>query len=129
MANERNLKKGNPSTQIRSGREAVEKGKKGGQQSGKVRREKRLLKDCMLDLLDLNVSSQKQWNKLSKMGIDPENIDNRTLLTVALFQKAVEYGDVNAFKEIRNLIGESTNEEDAAIKKLDEVLGKIKGNI
>ena len=63
------------------------------------------------------------------MGIDPENIDNRTLLTVALFNRAVDFGDVNAFKEIRNLIGESNNEEDTAIKKLDEVLGKIKGNI
>lgn len=123
MANEKNLKP------IRSVSEAREKGKKGGKKSGKVRREKRLLKDCMIDLLDLNVSSQKQWNKLSKMGIDPENIDNRTLLTVALFQKAVDYGDVNAFKEIRNLIGESVNEEDEAIKKLNEVLGKIEGNI
>ena len=123
MANEKNLKP------IRSVKEAREKGKKGGQQSGKVRREKRLLKDCMLDLLDLTVSSQKQWNKLSKMGIDPENIDNRTLLTVSLFMKAVGTGDVSAFKEIRNLIGESVNDEDEAIKKLDEVLGKIEGNI
>jgi len=42
---------------------------------------------------------------LSQMGIDPENIDNRSLLTVGLFMKAAS-GDVAAFKEIRNLIGE-----------------------
>lgn len=123
LANENNLKP------VRSKSEARERGKKGGQKSAKVRREKKLLKDCMLDLLNLDVSNQKQWNKLSKMGIDPNDINNRTLLTVALFQKAVEAGDVNAFKEICNLIGESTNEEDAALNKLDEVLEMIKGNI
>ena len=85
----------------------MKNGQKGGKESGKSRREKKLLKDCMLDLLDLDVTDRKKWNKLSKMGIDPEDIDNRTLLTVALFQRAVELGDVNAFKEIRNLIGET----------------------
>ena len=125
MANEKNLIPIKTLTK----EEAKRRGANGGKKSAKKRKERRLLKECMLDLLKLDVSSQKQWNKLSKMGIDPENIDNRTLLTVALFNRAVDFGDVNAFKEIRNLIGESNNEEDTAIKKLDEVLGKIKGNI
>ena len=103
MANEKNL------IPIRTESEAREKGKNGGIKSGESRRKKKLLKDCMIDLLELPVANTKQWNKLSKMGIDPEEIDNRTLLTVSLFMKAVETGDVSAFKEIRNLIGEEKN--------------------
>jgi len=39
MANNDNLKKGNPATEFSSGREAVEKGKKGGKKSAEVRAE------------------------------------------------------------------------------------------
>lgn len=117
MANEKNLKP------VRTKREARERGKKGGQKSGEVRREKRLLKDCMNDLLDLPVNDTKKWNKLSRMGIDAENIDNRALLTASLFMKAVECGDVAAFKEIRDLIGEKGDSVDsnAAVRIIDDI--------
>lgn len=95
---------------------------KGGKKSGESRRKKKLLKDCMIDLLDLPVSNGKLWNKLSRMGINPEEIDNRSLLTVSLFMKAVESGDVAAFKEIRNLIG-----EDKATDGNGEIEKLIKG--
>lgn len=121
MANEKNLKP------VRTKSEARERGKKGGEKSGQVRREKKLLKDCMLDLLKLPVADSKNFNKLIKMGLDPEEIDNRSLLTVALFKKAVECGDVNAFKEIRNLIGEDKTDNEDVMNKLDDVLGMIKG--
>ena len=124
MANEKNLiqnKKRTPS-------ERRENAKKAGQASGKARREKKLLKDCMLDLLKLPVAESKNFNKLIMMGLDPEEIDNRSLLTVALFKKAIECGDVNAFKEIRNLIGEDKTDNEDVMKKLDEVLGMIKGD-
>lgn len=49
MANTDNLKKGNPETYFRSGREAVENGKKGGKASGKARRENRLIKEAILE--------------------------------------------------------------------------------
>ena len=100
MANEKNLKP------VRTKSEARARGSKGGKKSGESRRKKKLLKDCMIDLLELPVTNTKTWNKLSRMGIDPNDIDNRSLLTVSLFMKAVECGDVAAFKEIRNLIGE-----------------------
>ena len=75
----------------------------------------------MIDLLNLPVSNTKQWNKLSKMGINPEEIDNRSLLTVSLFLKAVETGDVSAFKEIRDLIGERGEESNSGdLEKLIE---------
>ncbi len=108
MANEKNLI---PLSE-RSPSELRQMRQKGGHRSGEVRRNKKLLKECMLNLLDLPVSNTKQWNKLSKMGINPEEIDNRSLLTVSLFLKAVETGDVSAFKEIRDLIGERGEEND-----------------
>ena len=125
MANEKNLIQNSKRTPS----ERRENAKKAGKASGKARRNKKLLKDCMLDLLDLPVSQQKQWNKLARMGIDPEDIDNRALLTTALFMRAVETGDVSAFKEIRDLIGENNKNTDDDINKLDEVLAKIGGNI
>lgn len=120
MANEKNLIPANK----RSLNEARENGRKGGKRSGESRRKKKLLKDCMLDLLELPVANTKQWNRLSKMGIDPEEIDNRTLLTVSLFMKAVETGDVSAFKEIRNLIGEDGNKNDSG--DLDRLIEGLK---
>lgn len=122
MANEKNLI---PNSK-RTPSELREITKKGGKKSGEARRKKKLLKECMLDLLDLPVANAKQWNRLSKIGIDPEEIDNRSLLTVSLFLKAVETGDVSAFKEIRNLIGEEGNDNDNGdLDKLIEGFGEL----
>lgn len=49
MANTDNLKRGNPDTQFRSGREAVENGRQGGKRSGEVRRENKLIRDRILE--------------------------------------------------------------------------------
>lgn len=125
MANEKNLIR----NQERTPSERRENAKKAGVASGKARRKKKLLKDCMLDLLNLPVAKSKDFNRLAKMGLNIEDMDNRALLTAALFSKAVEFGDVAAFKEIRDLIGESGQQSDESLKKLDEVLDKIEGNI
>ena len=124
MANEKNLKP----IKTLSKEEAKKRGSKGGKKSGEVRRQKRLLKDCMLELLELPVTDTKSWNKLSKLGIDIEKIDNRALLVASLFKKAVDFGDVQAFKEIRNLIGEDGDEsknEDKIADKLKEVFSNV----
>lgn len=115
MANEKNLKP----IKTLSKEEAKKRGSKGGKKSAESRRNKKLLKDCMLDLLSLPVKDTEDWNALSCMGIDPKDINNRSLLTVALFMKAVKHGDVSAFKEIRNLIGEDNpTDNNGEIEKL-----------
>lgn len=119
MANEKNLI---PQAHVLT----VEEQSAGGKKSGESRRARKLLKDCMLDLLDLGVTNRKDWNKLSRLGIDPKDIDNRALLTAALFTRAVKFGDVQAFREIKELIGENKADD---LSKLDEVLDKIEGNI
>ena len=49
MANTKNLKRGNPDTQFRTGREQVEIARKGGIKSGEVRRENKLIKDRIIE--------------------------------------------------------------------------------
>lgn len=124
MANEQNLK---PIHEL-STEEAKRRGRKGGKKSGEVRRKKRQMKDCMNLLLGLPVASTKDFNKLSRMGIPVEEIDNKMMLVVALFNRAVTLGDVAAVKEIRNIIGDDAASQDV-IDKLDDVLKKIKGGV
>lgn len=122
MANEKNLI---PNEQ-RTPSERRENAQKAGIASGEARRRKKLLKECMIELLDLPVSNHRHWNKLSKMGINPEDIDNKELLTVALFEKAVSSGDVAAFKEIRNLIGEDVQTDENG--QLEQLIEGLKTN-
>ena len=124
MANEQNLK---PIHEL-STEEAKRRGRKGGKKSGEVRRKKRQMKDCMNLLLELPVTSTKDFNKLSRMGIPVEEIDNKMMLVVALFNRAVTLGDVAAVKEIRSIIGDDAASQDV-IDKLDDVLKKIKGDV
>lgn len=110
LANEKNLV---PFTSEQSREEAVTNGRKGGVASGQAKRRRKLLKDSMNALLELPVSSTKEYNALIKMGIDIEDIDNSQLIVLALFNKA-KSGDVAAIKELRNLIGEDSAEDKSA---------------
>ena len=65
------------------------------------------LKDCMQQLLDMPVCEEEKQKKLVELGID-KGATNRTLLLASLFQKAVDNGDMAAFKEIKNLLDEET---------------------
>ena len=109
LANEKNLI---PYSE-RSENEARENGRKGGIASGESRRKRKLLKDSMNALLELPVSSTKEYNALIKMGIDIEDIDNSQLIVLALFNRA-KSGDIAAIKELRNLIGEDSAEDKSA---------------
>ena len=57
-------------------------------------------------LLDLPVASDGNYNALAAMGLESEDIDNRMLLTAALFQRAAKTGDPKAFREVRELLGD-----------------------
>jgi len=115
MANEKNLKP------VRSKSEARERGKKGGQKSGEVRRNKKLLKEHMELLLSLPTQKRSQIKAMRQMGIEEDEMDNKMALTVALFIKATS-GDVSAIKEIRNLIGEEESiSNDEVVNIIDDV--------
>ena len=81
----------------------------GGKASGEARRARKALKESMNALLDLPISNSRDFNKVAKLGIPLEDIDNSQLIVVALFNKA-KAGDITAIKELRSLIGEDTSD-------------------
>ena len=88
MANEKNLKP------IRTKSEAREKGKKGGIKSGKVRAQRKTLKDELLALLEVKVENKTIQEKIS----------------FSLIQEAFS-GNVKAFETIRDTIGEKPQDK------------------
>lgn len=89
----------------RSESEARENGQKGGKASGEARRKKKALKDCMKLLLSLPVTDNDSFDALAMMGVPNEDADNRMLMTLGLFRAAAA-GNVQAYREARELIGE-----------------------
>lgn len=124
MANEQNLK---PCEYKFTQEEA----KRGGVASGVARRRKKSLKEAADLFLSLPVADTKEWNKISKKGVDPEDIDNQMAIIVGLSMKAAK-GDSKAAKVLFDLLGEdasappeSKREEDALSKALREEAEKL----
>ena len=88
--------------------EARERGKKGGLASGKVRAEKKRLKEAVERVLSASYKNE-----------DGENLSGYELTAIALFDKA-RNGDVSAFNSIRDLIGEKpTDKVETTIKNTE----------
>ena len=113
MPNEKNLI---PMDQ-RSKSEARELGRNGGIASGISRRRKRSLKEAADLYLSLPVSDRKMWNKISRHGVDPEDIDNQMAMIIGLTMAATA-GDAKAAKVIVDLLGEDAHSEEAAVHPL-----------
>ena len=125
--------------------EAVKEGSKGGKVSGEVRRKKKEIREKMKTLLSFHPTADKR-EQLEALGIVPEDADNEMLLCVSLFQAAIS-GDTGAFDRVMQILGKDMGHEElalrkrelrlkekaasegdnAALAKLDEVLGKIEG--
>ena len=113
MPNEKNLI---PMDQ-RSKSEARELGQKGGIASGISRRRKRSLKEAADLYLSLPVSDRKMWNKISRRGVDPEDIDNQMAMIIGLTMAATA-GNAKAAKVIVDLLGEDAHSEEASVHPL-----------
>ena len=113
MPNEKNLI---PMDQ-RSKSEARELGRNGGIASGASRRRKRSLKEAADLYLSLPVSDRKMWNKISRRGVDPEDIDNQMAMIIGLTMAATA-GNAKAAKVIVDLLGEDAHSEEAAVHPL-----------
>lgn len=90
MGNQNNLI---PFTSDQSRDEAVKNGKKGGKKSGQVRRDKRMLRDCLEILLE------------KKIEIDDKQMTGMEAFALSAFQKALG-GDVKAMEFVRDSIGQ-----------------------
>lgn len=91
--NNGNLKRGNPDTQFRSGREAVENGRKGGRASG----------------ISRSFRSAVKKRLKSSPELFPEIID-------MLITKTLD-GDLKAFELLLELAGESPKQMEISLKK------------
>lgn len=89
----------------------------GGISSGVSRRRKRSLKEAADLYLSLPVSDRKMWNKISRRGVDPEDIDNQMAMIIGLTIAATA-GDAKAAKVIVDLLGEDSHSEEAAVHPL-----------
>ena len=113
MPNEKNL----IPMDRRSQSEARELGRNGGIASGVSRRRKRSLKEAADLYLSLPVSDRKMWNKISRRGVDPEDIDNQMAMIIGLTIAATA-GDAKAAKVIVDLLGEDAHSEEASVHPL-----------
>lgn len=100
MANEKNLKTLSPS-------EARELGRKGGIASGKKRKEQKLLKDTLLELLTLPAtkSTPKDISDAAALSELKSGLTVQEEIAVALVKKA-KNGDLRAIELLRDTIGQ-----------------------
>lgn len=73
---------------------AAEFGRRGGKQSGKVRRDKKMLRDCIEILLEQKI--------VTRQG---KKVTGAEALTATLFREALE-GDTRAFEVLRDTAGQ-----------------------
>lgn len=125
MANEQNLIRGIP-TQFKSGEQAANAGRKGGIASGAARRRKRSLREAADLYLSLPVSGARNWNKIAREGVDPEDIDNQMAIIVGL-SKMAALGDARAAKVLFDLLGDDAGGNEQAngiLSSISDVLSR-----
>lgn len=110
----------------RSESEVREINSKGGKKSGEIRRRKAAMKTAMKQLLSLPVSDIETWNKLSEMGIEPEQMDNQTALLAAVLAKGIKTGDFRTMQAVASLIGEDNEAERLKLQKKQVTLQEKK---
>lgn len=111
----------------RSPEEVRAMGKKGGIASGVARRRKRALKEAADLYLSLPVSDRRTWNRLSRRGIDPDDIDNQ-MLVIAGLTDAAACGDAKAAAVLFKALGEDVPPGEANEDQLREAK-KLLGGI
>lgn len=103
----------------------VEEASKGGQNSGKARREKKTIQKILADYLDNDVQSNKSLKKIADTaGITGEQ-SIKELVTAVCILNTLKKGDVDKLSSIMGLLGESVEKEDTN-KDVEETLAVIK---
>ena len=104
MANVNNLRKGNPDTQFKAGRQQVEIAKKGGIASGKAKRKRKEFKEALKIALTVVMEDNKT---VQEIGVE------------ALMDRFMK-GDLKAFELIRDTIGEKpTDKQEVKVVESD----------
>lgn len=108
-----NLKKGNPETQFKSGRKAVENGRKGGIASAKAKREKKAMKETLETLLTMPLKAGRvaDLDTIRNLAaIKGKNITVQEAIMLKQIQKAMK-GDTKAAEYVRDTSGNKPKDE------------------
>ena len=91
----------------RSKEEASELGRKGGIESGKTRRKKRLMKDLVVEMLNSKIWSDELKAKILNVfpEMEEEKMQVQTAMIASQIQKAMK-GDAKAFELMRDTAGQ-----------------------
>ena len=90
---------------------------------GKVRREKRTIKEQLNILLNLPITDEKQIEHLKNMGFETDELNNQLLIVDSIFTKAVA-GDTTAIKTLVGLLqNEDTERKSKIIDDMDSLFG------
>ena len=104
--NIQNLKPFNKTDNILTSEEAKKRGRQGGIKSGESRRQRKTLKQNILDLLAMELSE----DKLDELGIDKTMLggDNslQNAITIAMLKESLN-GDTKAYQLLRDTIDEA----------------------
>lgn len=90
----------------------VEEAKKGGQNSGKARREKKTVQKILGELLDGQIKDSPQFVKLAaKMGVDGDK-SVKDIFTMVCLLNSVKSGNLADLERLSKLLGEQTEYDD-----------------
>ena len=94
---------------LQSRSEAAENGRKGGIASGVARRRKKSIKEAADYYLSLPVADNELKERITKLGVDADDVDNQMAVIVGLTMKAIN-GDSKAAKVLAEFIGEGKSQ-------------------
>lgn len=101
-----------------------ERARKGGIASGKARRKRKRLREYMEMVLTMR-PEEVVAEQMEAAGMAPKEVCNAAAMTQALLRKALG-GDVSAFREVRNLIGEDGDHStEALLERTREILDGV----
>lgn len=117
--NEKNLR-------VPTSEEAREIGKKGGQASGKKRRENRTIQQILKTVLDGDVSTLQQFAPLArKLGLESDK-SIKEVYTILCLLNSVKTANLGDLERLQKVLGEDKQDENASvIDKLDKVIGEV----
>lgn len=111
MANEENLKKGEP-YRFRTGEQQVEIARKGGIASGEARRRKKTMREAAEMMLDKEIPKNltELRKKIQAFGITEEDLTFQTAVMVGVINQAMK-GNTKAAAFLRDTMGENPSLE------------------
>lgn len=108
MANEQNL----IPNSLRTPSEVRRNSSKGGKMSGKVRREKKVIRTILAELLDGTAKDSKQFAGIAKkLGIESDK-SVKELFTLVCVMNTLKKGDLSDLEQLTALLGEETKAVD-----------------